>query len=207
MNNKFNYTTEEVKLFRKLNTPAKIQDFLNTLPFNFEKRGETYRSPREMLKYKTAHCMEGALFAAAVLEFHGEKPLILDLRATNRPYDDDHVVALFKGDGWGAISKTNHAVLRYREPIYSSPRELAASYFHEYFLHDGRKTLREYSEPFDLSKLKLNWRTSPEYLFEIQEILDASKHYSFLNKKQLRNLRRAEKIEREAGKLMEWKNK
>ena len=145
------YTKEEIKLFRRLNTPSKLQDYLNALPFNFLDRGVTL-SPRMVLKKNKADCFEGALLAAAVLEFHRYKPLILDLRSVKKPYDYDHVVAVFKKDGcFGAISKTNHAVLRYREPAYKTLRELVMSYFHEYFLNTGKKTLREYSELFDLN--------------------------------------------------------
>ena len=100
---------------------------------------------------KEADCLEGAIFAAAVLEFHGGKPLLLDLRTTKKPYDYDHVIAIFQMDGcFGAISKTNHSVLRYREPVYKTVRELVMSYFHEYFLKNGKKTLREYSKILDL---------------------------------------------------------
>src|ERR1035437_2885336 len=145
----FSYTKSEIKLFRRLNTPAKLQDYLNKIPFNFEEKRDTCMSPREVLKNKKANCLEGAMFAAAVLEFHGGKPTLVDLRSVKKPYDDDHVVVVFKQFGcFGAISKTNHAVLRYREPIYKTLRELALSYFHEYFLNkNGQKTLREYSEP------------------------------------------------------------
>ena len=198
------YNSLEIKLLRRLNTPAKIQDYLNTLPFNFEKKGETCMSPREVMKNKKAHCMEGAMFSATVLEFHGHKPLLLDLRSENP--DDDHVIAVFKQFGcFGAISKTNHAVLRYREPIYKTIRQLVLSYFHEYFLHTGRKTLREYSEPFDLSKLKINWRTNQKNLFEIPKLLDIYKHHQILSAKQIKNLRKADKIEIEAGKIVEYK--
>ena len=96
---------------------------------NFEPHGDTLKSPRYVMKEKNAHCLEGAFFAAAVLWYHGEEPLLLDLQSTSEDYD--HVVALFKRNGrWGALSKTNHAVLRYREPIYRSADELAMSYFH-----------------------------------------------------------------------------
>src|SRR3989344_3772243 len=106
--NKFGYTKEEIKLFRKLNTPQKIQDYLNSLLFNFEKGGETCMSSRRVVKTKKAHCVEGALFAATVLEFHGHKPWVLDLRSTTKPWDYDHVVAVFKKDSYlGSISKTN----------------------------------------------------------------------------------------------------
>src|SRR6185369_11408520 len=145
-----NFTKAELAVFKRLNSPKKVQDFLDKLPINFEEHGDTCYSPRQLLKQKKSHCSEGAIFAATAFWYHGGKPMLMDLKA---PGDDfDHVVALFKVHGyWGAVSKTNHAVLRYREPIYKTLRELALSYFHEYFLHDGTKTLREYSRLFDLN--------------------------------------------------------
>ncbi|TSC70368.1 MAG: hypothetical protein CEO12_392 [Parcubacteria group bacterium Gr01-1014_46] len=217
-----NYSTQELALFRKLSTPAKIQDYLNSIPFHFCKNGDTCFSPREVMKHKTAHCTEGAIFAASALEFHGHKPLIMDLRSTYKPYDFDHVVAVFKIDGFfGAISKTNHAVLRYREPIYKTIRELAMSYFHEYFLDSGKKTLREYSDLLDLtyfdkkncdrreskevlSRARRTWRTTEEDLFDIPVYLDDIKHHKILTQKQIKNLRLADKIEIEAGKITEY---
>ncbi len=215
------YNTEEEKIFKKLNSSKKIQDFLNSLTINFEKKGETVYSPRMVIKHKKAHCMEGAMFAAAALEYHGQKPWVMDLRSIDSDYD--HVVAVFQQFGcYGAISKTNHAVLRYREPIYKTIRELALSYFHEYFTDSGKKTLREYSRIFDLSWFdkhphpqplsqrergeKYSWRTSEENLFEIPEKLDKIKHYSILSSAQVKNLRKADAIEIKAGKLVEFKS-
>lgn len=200
------YTKAEIKLFQKLNSPQKIQSFLNSLKFNFEKNGETCYSPRQVIKNKIAHCMEGAMLAAAALEFHGGKPLVVDLRSI-KPGDDDHVVAIFKQYGcFGALSKTNHGVLRYREPIYKTLRELVMSYFHEYFLNSGQKTLREYSEVFDLSFFDyLDWRTTENNLFEIPAKLDKVKHNKILNKQQIKNLRLADNIEIKMGKVVEWK--
>jgi len=187
---------------KKLNTPEKIQDFLNTLKFNFERNGETCMSPKRVLENKTAHCFEGALFAAAALEAHGRKPLLLDLKASSR--DDDHVVALFKIKGrWGAVSKTNHAVLRYREPVYASVRELAMSYFHEYFLPDGTKTLKSFSKPFDLSKQKIDWKISNKNLFVLTRALDKSPHTQIVPKGL--KLRKADRIEIKAGEIVESK--
>lgn len=208
------YTKEELKLFQKLNSPKKIQDFLNSLKFNFEKNGETCYSPREVVKRKTAHCMEGAMFAWCALEFNGQESWMLDLRATKG--DFDHVVCVFKKFGcFGAISKTNHAVLRYREPVYKTIRELVLSYFHEYFLNNGNKTLREYSELLNLQKfdsdknLKFgeDWRTSSRNLFFIPQTLDKIKHYKILSSFQAKNLRKADKVEIDAGKLVEWKKR
>jgi hypothetical protein len=106
----------EQAIFRKLSSGQKIQDYLDALPINFEHRGETYMSPRRVIRTKTAHCFEGALLAAAALAVHGQPPLLMDFRTA--PTDEDHVVALFRSGGlWGAISKTNHAILRYRDPV------------------------------------------------------------------------------------------
>lgn len=197
-------TKEEWKMLKKLSSPSKIQDFLNALPFNFEKHGEPHRSVRGTLRHKEAQCFEGALLAAAALWVRGQKPLLLDLKAV-RP-DSDHVVALFQVDGcWGAIGKTNHAVLRYREPVYKTVRELVMSYFHEYFLWSGKKTLRSYSKPFDLSKLGTEWLTTTENLASLAHLLDSSPHTNILSAKQIKNLRKAEPIEIKAGKLVQYK--
>lgn len=202
---KNNYSAEEAKIFKRLVSPSRIQDFLNDLKFNFETGGETCQSPRRVLKSGAAHCMEGAMLAAAILEFHGHKPLVMDLKAASR--DFDHVVALFRAGGfWGAVSKTNHGVLRYREPIYKTLRELALSYFHEYFDDRGRKNLRGYSAPFNLNHFNsLSWRVSDEELFEIPAALDDSRHSPLLHLRQIRQLRKADAIEIATGKLVEYK--
>ena len=196
---------KEFAVFKKLTTPAKIQDFLEQIPINFEEGGETYYSPREALKHKRAHCMEGALIAAAALWYQGKPPLLLDLKTSAR--DVDHVVALFRHRGkWGAISKTNHAVLRYRDPIYRDVRELAMSYFHEYFLDNGKKTLLGYSKPFDLSRHNTDWLATKENLQHIVDDLDDSPHFPIVGKK-TGPLRKASRLEIAAGKLVEWKKK
>ncbi len=202
----FGLDKKEVKILSKLNTPKKIQDFLNKIPINFEKKGDTCMSPRMVLKNNKAHCVEGALLAATALRMQGYKSLILDLTSNSKDYD--HVIAVFKENNhWGAISKTNHAVLRYREPVYKNIRELVMSYFHEYFIDNGTKTLRSYSNPVDLSKFnKLNWITSEKDVWFIPEYLLKVKHYNILNRKQIAGLRKADKLETKAGKLLEYKN-
>lgn len=199
-------TKNEIKLFRKLNSPKKIQDFINKIPINFEKDGEdTCKSPHQVLKEKKCHCIEGAILASMILRFHKQKPLIVDLTSSKK--DFDHVIAVFKWRGkWGAISKTNHAVLRYREPVYNSIRELVMSFFHEYFADDGKKTLRSYSLPVNLSKFdKKGWMGTLEDVWYIADYLVKVKHFKILNKKQIAGLRKADKIEIKAGKLIEWR--
>jgi len=201
----FGIGKNELKILKKLNSPAKIQDFLDTMKRNFEEGGLTFLSPMAVLEQRICHCTEGAVLAALALRINGHPPLVLDLTANK--IDLDHVVAVFKIKGkWGAISKTNHAVLRYREPVYNSIRELAMSYFHEYFDDQGRKNLRSYSMPVNLKKFdKENWMTTKEDINYIPEHLVKVKHYPILNRSQINSLRKADKIEIDAGKLEEWK--
>lgn len=200
----------EFAVFKPLATPVKVQDFVDAIPMNFERSGGTSRSPRAALARGEAQCMEGAMIAAAALWYHGEPPLLLDLRTTKRAprKDADHVVALFRQGGrWGAISKTNHAVLRYREPIYRDVRELAMSYFHEYFLDNGHKTLREYSAPFDLRRCGDAWLTARHYVWDVNNALDDSRHFPVLPQGAVAKLRRADAVERAAGKVVQWRSK
>jgi len=201
----FNLTKKEEKILKKLNSPKKIQDFLNKIPINFEPDGDTCYSPRKVLEKNKCHCIEGALFAVFALHFHRQKAFVVDMKATKD--DFEHVIAVFKKNGkFGAISKTNHAVLRYREPVYNSVREIVMSYFHEYFTDKGKKTLRSFSVPVDiLKKFGAGWATSKENLWEIHDYLDNVKHFKILNRKQIKGLREADKIEIKAGKIVEWK--
>ncbi len=197
-------THAELRVLSRLIKPRDVQDFLDTIPINHERRGETCSSPLVALRRGTAHCMEGALVAALALWMNGHPPLIMDLKTTAA--DVDHLVTLFRIRGyWGGIAKTNHAVLRYREPIFRNLRELAASYFHEYTLPDGRKTLRSYSVPFDLRRYPHDWAISEEPLWDLESRIDQSRHFKLLDRQQIAGLRRADDIEIRAGKLIEWR--
>ncbi len=195
----------ELKILKKINTPKKIQDFIEKIKINFERESETCFSPMSVLEKKVCHCVEAAILAALALRVNGWPPLVLDLTANQK--DFDHVIAIFQQYGkWGAISKSNHAVLRYREPIYRSPRELVMSYFHEYFDDQGRKNLRSFSLPVNLSRFdKQGWMITKKELDYIVEYLADVKHFPILNRKQISNLRKADEIEIKAGKIVKWK--
>ncbi|TAN32717.1 hypothetical protein EPN28_04345 [Patescibacteria group bacterium] len=197
-------TKSELKILKRLNTPIKIQNFLDTFPINWEKKGETYMSPGRSLGARKIHCFEGALLAAAALWINGEQPLLLDLKAKG---DFDHVVALYKRNGyWGAISKTNHATLRWRDPVYKTLRELAVSYFHEYFDNKFyKKRLVSFSRPFNLKKYGAKWMAAEEDLHELVDALDHCPHEKICPPKNAKYIRRADKMERRAGRLIEWK--
>lgn len=191
-----NLTKDEVEALKKLSTPSLVQDYLESIPFNHEEGGETCMSVRRSLKEKKAHCLEGALLASAALLLQKRKPYLVSLKVTKDDYD--HVITLFKEDGyWGAISKTNHAVLGFRDPVYKTVRELAMSYFHEYFLiKNGKKTMRGFSKAIPLSTIKENWVTGEDDLFATAEWISDYHHFPVTKNDTETNLRRATKLER-----------
>jgi hypothetical protein len=195
-------TPEEREVLRPLATPARIQDFINAMPANFEHSGDTCYSVRAALRENRCHCIEGAFIAACALMLHGSKPLLLDFQANG---DDDHVCALFKVDGhWGAISKSNSLWLRWRDPIYRSIRELAMSYFHEY-VNENRKTLRRISKPFDIGVYRSEDWITGEQCWDIAIEIDSSPHVDIITSAQARRLRRRDVLELRADTLKDRK--
>jgi hypothetical protein len=142
-----------------LTGPAGVQAFLDSIPYSTD---EFYRCPLRVLRDRTAHCFDGAVFAAAMLQRIGYPPLILDMLSNGR--DDEHLLALFKDRGcWGAVAKSNFVGLRFREPVYRTLRELVMSYFEQYYNLDREKTLRGYTGPLNLKRFdRLNWMTADE---------------------------------------------
>jgi hypothetical protein len=199
-------TKKEYDTLAELTTTIKIQNFLDALPMNWEKKGDTHRSPRAVLRENKAHCIEGAMLAATALWISGEPPRIMNLSARLGRGDVDHVIALYKRGGcFGAISKTNHSVLRFRDPIYRTLRELALSYFNEWFLlSTGEKTLECYSKPVDMHRFGTAWITSEKDLWEVADALSVASHYDLVPKGNWRYVRAADAMERKAGSFAEW---
>ena len=191
-------------MLRRLDSPRRIQEFLYGLKQNFEAHGDTCNGVREVLRTRRAHCIEGAMLAAAALWVHGEPPLLLDMRAVR---DFDHVVALFRRRGrWGAISKTNGFALRWRDPVYRTLRELALSYFHEYCNRRDHKTLREYSVPYDLRRADpAVWSSGRKHAWQVAETLDDLRHFRIVSRRQLKEVTRRDPFERAAGLLAQFR--
>jgi hypothetical protein len=170
------FDRRERKILGALRTPARIQQFLdNEIQYNLEPGGDTCYSPRTVLRQKVAHCMEGAMLAAAALRMLGHPPLLVDLEAVR---DTDHVLAVYRVNGyWGALAKSDYSGLRSREPVYRNIRELAMSYFEHYFNPAGEKTLRGYSRPVNLRQFDRNsWMTSEEDVWVVPNYLCELKH-------------------------------
>ncbi|MCU0612398.1 MAG: hypothetical protein MUE60_11490 [Candidatus Eisenbacteria bacterium] len=170
--------TAELRVFaERFCSPADIQVFLNQTPYSTH---HACHSPYCVIRRASAHCAEGAYFAAAMLRLAGHPPLVMDLRAEQ---DDDHVIAPFRVNGkWGAIAKSNTTMLRYREPLYRTLRELVMSYFEMYFNIRGLKSLRAYSRPVSLARFDpRGWMAGDEDLEYIGDFLTALPHTQVLH--------------------------
>ena len=193
--NHLGFTPMELRKLRSLKDPYGIQRFLDKLPYHL---ADTAWSPRLVLREETAHCLEGAIFAAAALRAIGHPPLIVDFEAE---HDTDHVLALYKIDGcWGTIAKSNYTGCRYRAPVYRSLRELALSYFEVYFNLRGERTLRSFSRPVHMKRFDhLNWMTSEPPVWFIAEHLCHIAHTPVITTTQERRLTRLDKRSHAAG--------
>ena len=184
----FGFTPAEARRLRSMKNPYGIQKFLDDIPYHLE---DTAWSPRLVLDNESAHCLEGAIFAAAALRMNGYPPLLLDFEAD---HDTDHVLAIYKErGGWGAIAKSNYTGCRWREPVYRTLRELALSYFNIYFNLRRERTLRRYSRPVNLKRFdSLNWMTTDKPVWFIVYHLFDIKHYSLMTKAQEKRLHRVD---------------
>jgi hypothetical protein len=193
----FGFTPRELRALRALCSPVGIQRALDRMPYHL---ASTAWSPRRVLRERTAHCLEGAIFAAAALRVLGFAPLLLDLEAVQ---DTDHVIAVYKvGGHWGAIAKSNFSGLRYREPVHRTLRELVMSYFEGYINLRGDRTLRAYSGPVSLARfdrLKPGWMTAEDDLWMIPQHLVQIPHRPLLTPAMIRSLSRVDRRSLQAG--------
>ncbi len=195
------FDAAERRVLRKLTTPAKIQRFLDQeIGYNTEPGGDTCYSPRMVLRKGVAHCMEGAMFAAAALREIGHPPLLVDLEAVR---DTDHVLAVYRVDGcWGAVAKSDYSGLRSREPVYRNLRELAISYFEHFFNPAGEKTLRTFSRPVNLRRFdRIGWTTREGHVWEIPNHLCDIPHTRLIDRATERRLTKMDERLYKAGRL------
>jgi len=191
------WSPEELRALREMDTPAKIQCFLDSISYSTD---PVYRSPRSVLRDRKAHCFDGALFAAAALRLLGHTPRIVDMKAVR---DDDHLLAIYKRKGrFGALAKSNFVGLRFREPIYRNLRELVISYFDSYYNLDYDKTLRGYTVPLDLRAFdRIHWTSSDDQLDLIAEKLDQIPSFELLDEEMVQELAPVDERTYNAGML------
>jgi hypothetical protein len=169
---KKSFTAAEWKLVQRLNSPAKVQRFFSSMPYNWERRGPTMRSFRELIKQKEAHCLEAAVGAAVILEQHGYPPLLLDLESQDLL---DHVIFVFKENGgWGSVGRSRDIGLHGRKAVFRSVRDLALSYFDPFVDFSGRLKGYGLTNLYELGNY--DWRFSPRKMTKIETHLRAMPH-------------------------------
>jgi hypothetical protein len=162
------FTPREWALIRRLDSPGKVQLWLNALPYNHERRRETLRSFRTVIRKGSAHCLEAALAAAVILEQYGYPPIVMSIESKDWL---DHVVFLYRHEGrWGSIARSRDPGLHGRKPVFRSARDVALSYVEGYVDYTGRvrgygvANLQEALPDYD-------WRFSPRNVWKVEQLL------------------------------------
>lgn len=189
-------TAAERRILKGLSSPVRIQAFLDGVAYSTD---EVYRCPLRVLRDGRAHCFDGAVFAAAMLRRIGYPALILDMLSNGR--DDEHLLALFRAEGaWGAVAKSNFVGLRFREPVYRTLRELAMSYFEQYYNTAREKTLRGYAGPLNLKRFDgLNWMVRDEVMEVIAERTDHIRRVNLIDAEMAARLSSVDERSHRAG--------
>ena len=166
------FTRKEWRLIESLNTPARVQHFFSSMPYNWEKNGGTMRSFREVVKRNQAHCLEAAVGAAVILEQHRYPPLVLSFESIDLL---DHVIFVYRGShGWGSVARSRDPGLHGRKPVFATPRALALSYFDPYIDFTG--CIKAYTV-VDLRVLgDYDWRLSDTNIWKVERMLLAWPH-------------------------------
>jgi len=154
------FAADELVVLAALDTPDKVQAFLNTHLFYNDDHAsvdqeETAMPPTLVLRTGMAHCFEGAMFAYAVNFLHGREPRLMMLEASQ---DADHNLVVCRDPRtglYGANAQSRYPGLVGRPAEYPSLRAVADSYIPFYFsdrtLDPTDLTLVGYSEPIDLT--------------------------------------------------------
>jgi hypothetical protein len=166
------FTSKEWNLIQHLNTPAKVQHWLTSLPYNWERQGGTMRSFRQVVSRNEVHCLEAAVAAAVILEQHSYPPLLLDLESWDLL---DHVIFVFQKNGkWGSIGRSRDLGLHGRKPLFSNLRQLVWSYFDPYIDMTGRIKGYALTSLYELGDY--NWRFNSKNMHKIEDHLRAIPH-------------------------------
>jgi hypothetical protein len=166
------FTRREFELIQRLRTPAQVQQFLRTIPYNRETAGKTCYSFRRALRENTAHCLEGALVAATILEQHGYPPVLVSIESQDKL---DHVLLLFKRKGrLGSVARSRDLGLHGRKPVFRTVRDLVMSYFEQYIDSTGRITGYGVASLYELGNY--DWRFSLRNVFKVERHLQDIPH-------------------------------
>ena len=195
-------TRAERQVIDRLRTPLAVQHWLNALPYNTEKGGETLRSFRGVIRTGTAHCLEAALSAAAIMEQHGYPPLVLSFESIDLL---DHVIFVYRtSTGWGSVARSRDPGLHGRKPLFATPRALALSYVESYVDFTGG--IKAYAV-VDLRVMgDYDWRLSAKNVWKVEQMLLDWPHRRLIpSREKIAAMRRRYRRFREANGFKPWK--
>lgn len=168
------FTKREWKLIESLSTPARVQRYLSSVPYNWEADGPSCLSFRGVVRENRAQCLEAALFAAAILEQHGYPTLMVSIESQDLL---DHVLFLFRENGkYGSIARSRDIGLHGRKPVFRTVRDLVMSYFDAYVDKTGRITGYGVADLSDLGSY--DWRFSKRNVWKVERLLQEIPHTS-----------------------------
>jgi hypothetical protein len=195
-------TRAERQVIDRLRTPLAVQQWLNGLPYNTEQGGETLRSFRGVIRTGTAHCLEAALSAAAIMEQHGYPPLVLSFESIDLL---DHVIFVYRTSaGWGSVARSRDPGLHGRKPLFATPRALALSYVESYVDFTGG--IKAYAV-IDLRVMgEYDWRLSEKNVWKVEQMLLDWPHRRLIpSREKIAAMRRRYRRFREANGFKPWK--
>lgn len=166
------FTDREWKIIQKHRTPADVQRLLREIPYNNESKEKTCLSFRGVMIHNRAHCLEGALVAATILEQRGYPPILVSIESQDKL---DHVLFLFKEKGlYGSIARSRDTGLHGRKPVFRTVRDLVMSYFDTYIDKTGRITGYAAASLYELGKY--DWRFSTRNVWKVERFLQELPH-------------------------------
>lgn len=169
---KTDFTKREWEIVQSHRTPERAQQFLRSIPYNRELDGETCYSFRRVLRENRAHCLEGTLAAAVILEQHGYPPVVVSIESQDKL---DHVLLLFKRNGrLGSVARSRDIGLHGRKPVFRTVRDLVMSYFEPYIDHTGRITGYAVASLYELGSY--DWRFSMRNVRKVEHYLQDIPH-------------------------------
>lgn len=171
---KKDFTKREWEIVQDLRTPERVQQYLRSIPYNRELDGETCYSFRRVLRENRAHCLEGALAAAVILEQHGYPPVVVSIESQDKL---DHVLLLFKRNGrLGSVARSRDIGLHGRKPVFRTVRDLVMSYFEPYIDKTGRLTGYAVANLYQLGSY--DWRFSMRNVRKVERHLQDIPHHA-----------------------------
>jgi hypothetical protein len=169
---KKDFTKREWEIVQSCTTPERVQQYLRSIPYNRELDGGTCYSFRRMVRENRAHCLEGALAAAVILEQHGYPPVVVSIESQDKL---DHVLLLFKRNGRiGSVARSRDIGLHGRKAVFRSVRDLVMSYFDAYIDHTGKITGYGVASLYELGSY--DWRFSMRNVWKVEHHLQDIPH-------------------------------